>query len=1033
MQTAQSKIKNILIFLSIISILPIIGYFSTKIFAAGQTNVLGMAQVSTTGNFIYFNSPTYNANVVISDPDPDNEDKRQITGFAWSEDLGWIKFTDGETPGVFVTSSNGDITGQAYAINSGGTLDFDVANGNATIDSQTGKFTGFVWSDDLGWIDFGTDDVYIEDTKKPNNPIEIHGYSASDKQLSATSGGSDMYNFTQPYFEWDGAVDVADASGYASGISGYYVYWGPSATAIPSVSGEIQSANNFTAPSISATGTYYLRIQAIDSQENVFTDSIENYTIFEYKADVDNPRNVSYLISPNGAFGSVSDMFFTWPESGDVSSDDGQSGVLGWQYSLNDTESWTGTSHSDKLNIDYLPLTDSTYTYKLSSEKDTPNVSVGDNIVYFRTVDIAGNVSNYVIGGVAYGGQSPKFANGSSVTVTPNVSTSNEFGLSWPQATATDDRSIKMYYYMVNTTPPSSYATLSDNSSLYIPTNGTSVSASMLVGSVKGTNTVYVVVVDDQNGYSQSNVITGTYTLNSSLPDPVKNLTITDSSVKEAELWRASLNWEKPTYEGNGNLLYTIQRSTNGTSWSVAGTTQGLSYSDIVSDSSTYYYKVNASDSTDESKSNPSQSITVEKELKGRYDTPAKLTSAIVIPEVTTRHAKINWTTDRDSDSKVMYGLSTGTYFTEESYTSVQTTDHSLNLNNLQPDTIYYFKAKWTDEDGNTGMSQEVSFRTDPTPKVIDSTIDKVGLDFAMLSFEVEGASKASVLYGKTASYGGLKEVNTSPFKTKYTVILENLSDNTTYNYMIRLVDSEGYSYDSIENHTFVTPPLPKISNVTVEELKGVASPTVIFNWSSNTEITSVVTYLEEGNVSSTVDKVVLKMEKGAHKMNISGLNPQTKYVATIEGVDKLGNKAVSEAIRFTTATDTRPPMVSTVKVESNLLSRSIQGDKSRSAQLIISWDTDEPSTSRVEYGEGSSGAYNNSSQTDFEMRTKHSVIISGLTPSKVYHLNVVSLDTAGNQGNYGPVISITTKASDTVYETVINSVLNIFNFLLPS
>ena len=50
-------------------------------------------------------------------------------------------------------------------------------------------------------------------------------------------------------------------------------------------------------------------------------------------------------------------------------------------------------------------------------------------------------------------------------------------------------------------------------------------------------------------------------------------------------------------------------------------------------------------------------------------------------------------------------------------------------------------------------------------------------------------------------------------------------------------------------------------------------------------------------------------------------------------------------------------------------------------------------------YGEGTSGIYNYSTQTDSELRTKHVVVISGLTPSKVYILEQ-SIDTAENEAN---------------------------------
>ena len=107
---------------------------------------------------------------------------------------------------------------------------------------------------------------------------------------------------------------------------------------------------------------------------------------------------------------------------------------------------------------------------------------------------------------------------------------------------------------MVNTSPPSTLSTLQSNSTQYISNSTTSVSATNLTGSVKGTNTVYVVAYDDADNYSQSNCLKGTYTLNSTLPDPVADLAATDASIKSDELWRASITWTVPTYKGTGTL-----------------------------------------------------------------------------------------------------------------------------------------------------------------------------------------------------------------------------------------------------------------------------------------------------------------------------------------------------------------------------------------------------------------------------------------------------------------------------------------------
>jgi len=1026
--TARIRSTILILFIAVLSI-PF-SFAINEIFASGGTSqVLGNAKVLNTSNLIFFNSEIYRANVVISDPNPEDSNKRTISGYAWSQDLGWIEFSAGTTPGVFVDYDTGAVSGSAYVMNTGNVIDFDNYDSNTFVNTTTGIFSGYVWSQDVGWISFDEEgeEVYVKDSLPPNNPSEVIGYTDESKIKNVISSTELVYNHVAPHFEWNEPIDSGGEShGYSpSGINGYWVYWGTSPTALPSSSGSFQEENYYTG-SVTENQTYYLRIQTVDNHGNTYTNVGEDYTFLEYNADLTNPKNVSYIITPSGNFGNVDDMFFNWPSTAEVTSSD-SSGILGWQYSINDVISWTGSETSERFDLEYIPFEASEYTHYLNQAKDLSNISVGNNIIYFRTIDNAGNFSGYVTGGIAYGGEAPAFSVEDNVTITPQQSESNEFALSWPTATPAGERSIAGYYYMVNTRPPNTYDTLTSNSTIYIPVSGTSVSTKMLRGAVKGSNTVYVVAVDDQDGYSPSNYISGTFTLESFFPDAVRNFSLSDVSVKEAKLWRASLNWDVPNYKGAGELEYTIQRSIDGQSWMTIDTTRGTSYTDTVPTSREYYYQVGSSDSTDESKANPTYSIVENIMIQGKYTEPAGLISGVIVQDISTRHATITWITNRKSDTKVAYGKESNNYFEEEAYNSKQVTEHSVKLSNLEPETTYYFKAKWTDEDGNTGESHEVSFRTERTPQVYATNVDRIGLDYAMISFEVYGATKATILYGKNLNYTALAEINTSPTRSSYSLLIEGLDDGETYYYKIQLTDKDGYIYDSIENRTFSTPPRPQVSNVRIQELKEVASPTVMFSWDTNTEVNSIVTYRQDVKGAKAMDQINIGYKKGLHEMEISGLIPQTPYIALVEGVDQLGNRATSEQIRFTTATDTRPPKIFNVVVEEDLLSRSAQSDRSRSAQFVVSWETDEPATSRIEFGEGGGGVYTSSTKIDQELRTKHLVIISGLAPSKVYSLQILSSDPSENVGRYGPVVSITPRSASTVLETVLGTISDIF------
>lgn len=886
------------------------------------------------------------------------------------------------------------------------------------------------------------------DTTAPATNASTIVMTRSNGGASVSSNG--WTNNDSPYFSWTAG---ADNSG-GSGVKGYCLYLGTDPDGNPATAkgllgtSPVSTAGTTCQFIVSATsidfatssykgGTwlstssspYYLNIKVIDNSGNVFTGSS---TQFQFRYDATIPTNTSYISCASGNFSNVADMNFSWPTSGGVTSSDSNAGLLGWQYQINSTSgTWLGTTTESTLGVNnYIPTTESSRT--LTEAQDGSAIVSGNNIVYFRTVDAAGNTSSdstIRTCNLSYGGAAPAFNGTDTVTVTPTTSTSNSYALSWPAATPANGQTITHYYYMVNTAPPSTLATLQGNATTYID-NGTSrtVSATALANVNKGSNTVYVVAIDDAStpNYSPSNYITGTFTLNSTDPDNVGNLVASDSSIKSQSQWNVTLTWTAPTYQGAGNLTYRVYRSTDGTTFSYIGTTSGLSYVDNTPASSLYYYKIYTRDgaSADSSGTN-AVSITP----TGKWTTAPSLDSGPTAGSITTKKATITWSTSRSSDSKVQYGTTSGSYNSVEPSNSSQVTSHSIQLTGLNPGTTYYYKAKWTDEDGNIGTSDEKSFTTASAPTVKDVSAKNIGLTSAIIQFTSKDASKVKIYYGTTTSFGGAKEISTSTSETTYTAELTGFLDGTKYYYKINTFDSESSEYEGTILD-FTTLPRPRISNVRIQQVANTAQPTVLVTWTTNTDVSSIVTYYPQGNTSDARDEVNVALTKGEHRMIVRGLVPQTDYILVVKGRDKIGNEATSDSQRFTTATDTRPPQISELHVEGAVIPPTTTTAQESTAQLIVSWNTDEPGTSQVEFGEGTGTTYSSKTQEDSNLTFNHLVIISGMTPSKVYHLRAISKDKAGNGGNSIDTVTITPKATENALNLVISNLQEAFGFI---
>ena len=825
---------------------------------------------------------------------------------------------------------------------------------------------------------------------------------------NASGGLTDLttgtwYSYSAPYFEWSAAADTG-----GSGVAGYYVYFGTSASAEPTTQGDFQVGNSYTA-TVDTDGNalvsgqkYYLIVKAKDVAQNT---SVTFPVAFSYWLDSTAPTNPLGVTAAPAVYSPDNDFSFLWSAGTDGNGNPSTNSMIaGYQYQIAATvasDGWSSTTTA--LQVD---IADAAY-------------QTGENFFYLRTIDVAGNVSaSNVRTSFYYAGAGPTAPQ--NVQAIPATNTANSFAFTWdPPFSFSGDASDLTYCYTVNAVP-------SEDACTFTAPGVESVAASAFA-TQKGTNTFYVVAKnpEDLGGVINYGAYeTVEFVADTSAPGIPLNTDIADVSVKNTESWKLAVSWEAPADIGSGVDSYQIYHSLSesGTYTKVASTS-GIAFVDTGLTQALHYYKIRACDSVNNC---GAFSEIVSAYPTGKYTEAAGLASGPSVSLITTKSATIGWSTDRASDSKVQYGKGSGDYYSEEPSNSEQVTDHEIKLSNLSPGTTYHYRARWTDEDGNTGLSGEKSFKTDPAPTVIDPNVKSAGLSSAILEFTARGASKVKIYYGLTEAFGLVKEISTSTSETTYTTSLEDLLDGTKYYYKINTVDSEEEEYEG-NTLSFETLPRPKIEEVRIQQVKGTAQTVLLISWKTNTETSSIVTYVPEGNAGDAKDEVDAKMVAGEHRILLRDLLPQTSYSLVVRGRDNFGNEAKSDALQFTTATDTRAPQIIDANVEGLIVKSSDGSQGEAEAQLVITWTTDESATSQVEYGEGTGSVYPQKTQEDASLVSNHTVVISKLTPSKVYHLRVLSKDKAGNVGESIDIVSIAPKATENALDIVFSSLKSIF------
>jgi len=190
-----------------------------------------------------------------------------------------------------------------------------------------------------------------------------------------------------------------------------------------------------------------------------------------------------------------------------------------------------------------------------------------------------------------------------------------------------------------------------------------------------------------------------------------------------------------------------------------------------------------------------------------------------------------------------------------------------------------------------------------------------------------------------------------------------------------------GIEWPSFLSHTPADVTPPEIQSVLVSDITQTGA---VITWETDEPATSQVMICEpDGFCAWTeLDETLV----ANHSVILGDLKPDTTYHFAVVSIDDNENEATSEGDLTTLGqVDTTPPLISEVDVS----------DRSEST-ATISWVTDEPATSRVEYG--ITDAYGLTTPSDEELTTSHNITLTGLEPDITYYFRVKSEDASGNE-----------------------------------
>jgi hypothetical protein len=342
----------------------------------------------------------------------------------------------------------------------------------------------------------------------------------------------------------------------------------------------------------------------------------------------------------------------------------------------------------------------------------------------------------------------------------------------------------------------------------------------------------------------------------------------------------------------------------------------------------------------------------------------------------------ISWSTDAPANSFVAYGTSNALGQLSPVQSELSNA-HGVVLSGLNAGTTYYFRAESTTANGNTGASPLFSFTTTggsalPAPVITNVTIANPTASSATITWTTDQPASSQVNYGLTTAYGSSSPLDSS-LVTAHSVTLNGLTPGTTYNFNV-VSESAANLTTTSANGTFATTASsatpPSVGYVAAW---GITKSGATVTWSTDVPANTQLAY---GTTQALGTLTPLQSDlTNSHGVVLTGLNAGTTYYFVAQSTGANGAIGYFSILSFTTS---GTPSGAPAPVISNVAYSSIT-----SSTALITWTTDQASTSQVNYG-------NASMASTATLVTSHSIALTGLTPNTPYSFTVSSANASG-------------------------------------
>ncbi len=382
--------------------------------------------------------------------------------------------------------------------------------------------------------------------------------------------------------------------------------------------------------------------------------------------------------------------------------------------------------------------------------------------------------------------------------------------------------------------------------------------------------------------------------------------------------------------------------------------------------------------------------------------------SGVSNPQVNNNSAIIRWDTTDSASEYVVYSTSSNFTTSLTAGSPGPYTSHSVTLTGLSAATNYFYYVysvynNVTSSDKNiiNGNVEYYRFKTtnDISLPTITSITESPLVNTTTITWVTNKPADSQIIYGTSTNFGSTTTLD-SVLTVQHSVTITSLSANTLYYYKIRSTDANGILGESAVDRTFTT---HAGNDVTAPVISDVATSSVTLTGATITWTTDeIANHLVDYGTSNAYGYLAgdpSDFSGTSHSVNLINLTGNTLYYFRVRSQDATGNTATSTQFTFTTVPDTTNPIIA------NVTTAVVNQDSA-----VITWNTNEPATSELDYGTDTSSLSSINSTSTLE--TTHSITLTGLTKDTAYYYLVRSADASNNiasNDNSGAYYTFTT------------------------